>query len=482
MPYAARVRQIAREIPDQLALVVVPVHGDEQTLTWSELLRRSEHRAKAMATCGVSSGSVVVVALPSGTEHVVTSVATWLLGACVLPLNASAPPPERDGHLELAEATLVVADWPDVPVAVTPTALDRRPAGGSLPTDPMPEPGKMIGTGGSTGRPKLITDAGGWGYSPDLLRLLAGFGWRTGLTHLVPGPLYHSFGFDWCYYGLLSQHTVVLLERFDAERAVSTIERHRVQYVGLVPTMMLRIAQLPGIGDRDLSSLDVVMHTAAACPPWVKRAWIDLVGGKTVIEGYGASEGYGNTVIDGDEWLTRPGSVGRPFSSELRILDETGSQVPPGVVGEVFMRRSGHSASYVGALPPATTGDGFTSVGDLGWVDEAGYLYLADRRVDLVITGGANVYPAEVEAVLTEHPSVRDVAVIGLPDDEWGQRVHAIIALSAEGAGPTVEDLTAHCRARLATYKAPKSYEFVDRLPRDDGGKLRRSALVSERV
>jgi bile acid-coenzyme A ligase len=196
------------------------------------------------------------------------------------------------------------------------------------------------------------------------------------------------------------------------------------------------------------------------------------------------SEGLGGATIRGDEWLARPGSVGRPDRHEVRILDPLGEPLPAGTVGEIYMRplaAGGPAYEYVGAPPARATPDGFTTVGDLGWLDTGGYLYIADRRVDLIITGGANVYPAEVEAALAEHGDIVDCAVIGVTDEEWGRRVHAIIQPRNPAAPPVVAILDAHCRARLASYKLPKTYEFVPELPRTEAGKLRRSALVEER-
>jgi bile acid-coenzyme A ligase len=224
-------------------------------------------------------------------------------------------------------------------------------------------------------------------------------------------------------------------------------------------------------------------HTAAVCPPDVKRAWIDLIGPERVYEGYGATEEVGLCAIRGDEWLKRPGSVGRPVDTEIKIIGPDGRQCPPGEVGEVFMRRISlrDTYTYRGAEAANTDADGFTSVGDLAWVDEDGYLYPADRRVDLIITGGSNVYPAEVETMLLQHRDVDDVAVVGLPDPEWGHRVHAIVQPHA-GASPSADELSAFCRERLQPYKVPKTFELVEQLPRDAAGKLRRANLVRERT
>lgn len=477
--YPARVRELAARHPDRTAVVACASDGTEETLTWGELVDRSSRAARRLAERGAGAGRWVVVGLPNSVAHVVACSAAWMLGASVLALNPRAPRPERDAHLALLPDPTVVATWPDVPGA---TDLEDAGACEPLPCqDVTAEPGVAIGTGGSTGRPKLVLSEGPWGHDPELVELFAAFGWGRDETVLVPGPLHHSFGFDWCYLALLSGHTVVLLERFDAVRAVDAVERHGVTHVGLVPTMMRRVAALPGIGDRDLTSLRTILHTAGPCPASVKEAWIDLLGPAAVIEAYGSSEGYGNTVIRGDEWLAHRGSVGRPLHCEVTVRDSDGRTLPPGVVGEVYLRRSGRAPRYLGAPAPSLTADGFGTAGDLGWLDEDGYLYLADRRVDLVITGGANVYPAEVEGVLLEHRAVGDAAVIGLPDADLGKRVHALVQ-PEPGASLDAAELDSFCRARLASYKVPRTFELVDLLPRDNGGKLRRSALVTERT
>jgi bile acid-coenzyme A ligase len=247
------------------------------------------------------------------------------------------------------------------------------------------------------------------------------------------------------------------------------------------PIIMRRIILLPGIQGRDLSSIQAIQSSAAPCPEWLKRAWIDLIGAEKVHEVYGSTEGIGATMIRGDEWLEHPGSVGRPVSCELRILDEEGNDLPAGEVGEIFMRplaEGGPTYRYIGAPAAKATPDGFASIGDLGWLDDDGYLYIADRRTDMIVSGGANVYPAEVEAALSEHPALADCAVVGQPDEEWGRRVHAIIQPHDPDNPPSVAELDRHCRERIASYKVPKTWEFVHELPRNEAGKIRRSALA----
>jgi bile acid-coenzyme A ligase len=274
------------------------------------------------------------------------------------------------------------------------------------------------------------------------------------------------------------------MERFDAEQALALIERDGIQWVAFVPTMLLRIWKLPpeARARHDLSSLVRVVSSGAPCPRWLMREVIHWLGPERVFEAYGGTERIGGTLISGREWLERPGSVGRPTGGRrIRILGDDGRELPPGEIGEVFMMPPGGRGStyrYVGAEAKAT-GDGWETLGDLGYVDADGFLYLVDRRTDLIVTGGSNVYPAEVEAALEAHPCVQSCAVIGLPDDDLGQRVHAIV----EARPPTdAAALRAHLAEHLVRYKVPRSFEFVDAPLRDEAGKVRRSALRDARI
>ncbi len=339
---------------------------------------------------------------------------------------------------------------------------------------------RCMTSGGSTGRPKLIVDLVPALCDPEV----AENGMRAGGATLVPGPLYHAGPFMTSWQQLLCGGTVVLMTRFDAEAALALVERHRVEWVLFVPTMMQRIWRLPeDVRTRfDLSSLRRVMSTGAPSPEWMKRAWIEWIGAEKVFEAYGGTERTGGTMISGVEWLAHPGSVGRPTAGrKIRVLRSDGAECAPREIGEVFMMPPGGQGStyrYIGAEPVAT-GDGWETLGDMGFLDEEGFLYLVERKSDMILVGGANIYPAEIEAALDAHPAVRSSAVIGLPDDDLGSRVHAIVdATSPLGA----DELRAHLEKHLVVYKIPRSFEFVSEPLRDDAGKVRRSALREERL
>ena len=485
--YGRRLTQLAAERPDATALIFAPLGGEDRRTTWGELERQANQIARLLADRGIGERDTVVIGFPNAPEHVAISFAVWKLGGMVLTLRAALPPYERDAILDLARPTLVIADWDGLAYPRMPLTDLARAA--DYPADPLPDkdsnPGRALASGGSTGRPKIIVTPGSMARVPaDVPIFLMALGFRADQTQIVVGPLYHSAPWVGAYSGLFHGHTLVIMDRFDAAHAVDLIERHRVQWTFCASTIMQRIANLPGVRARDFSSIQGIASTAAPCPPWLKRAWFDLTGPEKIYELYSMTEGVGGALIRGDEWLTHPGSVGRDLFCEIRVLDADGSDLPTGEVGEIFLRLktpSGPTHEYIGSPPARTTDDGFTTMGDLGWLDGEGYLFIADRRVDLIITGGANVYPAEVEAALSGHPAVGDVVVIGVPDQEWGKRVHAIVQPADPVNPPTAADLDRHCRAHLAAYKVPKTYEFAASFLRSDAGKVRRAALVAER-
>ncbi len=486
--WPARFRALAREHPDHTAIRFLAVDGSTRTYSWGELDRWTDRLAWGLAARGVDQASVVVVGLPNAPEHVAVTHAAWKLGALVLPLRHALPIPERDALLALARPSIVVSGWDvsDAYLNVHPADLSslEMSTGPRLP-DVVPVPGRAIGSGGSTGRSKLIVSLEPLQGMP--LRPGAsgppGGTMRTGQRQLVIGPLYHVAPFYWMHLGLFQDHEITLHERFDAAIVRATIEDHGIQWVFLSPTMLRRLVPLLEPDDGWLRSLEGVYASGGPFPIWLKRQWAERLD-RRLVERYGAAEDIGFCEIDGRVALTRPGSVGRPVDAEVRIVDPDGSLMAEGQVGEIFLRRTDvdrAATTYIGAPPARTLADGSTTVGDLGWLDDDGYLYIADRRTDLIISGDANVYPAEVEGVLHQHPAVAEAVVIGLPDEDWGQRVHAMVQLRPAAAA-TARDLDQHCRTQLSAYKCPKTWEFVASLPRDDVGKVRRIALAQERI
>ncbi|HEX5588094.1 MAG TPA: AMP-binding protein, partial [Acidimicrobiia bacterium] len=348
----------------------------------------------------------------------------------------------------------------------------------------------LIATSGSTGTPKIIVGASPGVYVEDEAdattsvkasnAVTAG---ARGIVYLITSPLYHNNGFMFCAPMLLQENVVVLMQHFDAARAVELIERHRVNHTVLVPTMLQRIARLDDVHTHDFSSIERIIYGGATLPDWVARTWLELVPPERFTFVYGGSEVLGTAMCSGVEWLEHPGTTGRPVGCELLILDAAHQPVPTGEVGEIYMKLPTDDApfEYIGTDTPAPILGGYRTYGDMGYVDDDGYLYVVDRRQDMIITGGANVFPAEVEAALSEHAGLVDVVVIGLPDAEWGHRVHAIVQPVDTEHPPSDDDLRAHCKARLASYKVPKSFEVVEQLPRTAAGKVNRTRLAAER-
>lgn len=498
MSYGAMCSYRAHQHPEQSALIFVQEDGSEQVVTWSELDARSNQMARLLDKKGVGKDSVVIVALPTSVEHYYASLGAWKVGACVLPLHDDLPDRERDALFELASGwrpVTIVGNW-DYDGIESITFNEAKNLDGlddSSLEDVVPHPGRAIGSGGSTGRPKIIIDPKPFSHVQGCWGPLTHIGFRQGQTMLLTGRLYHSMGFELSHLGLFEGHTIIVPQKFDAAQAVGLIEKHSVQFLAFIPIMMQRIAKLPDIEKRDLSSIESFYHAGGACAAWLKHKWLELVPPTKQWELYGSTEAKGQTIIRGDEWLERPGSVGRPFASEMKIFDEKGNELPQGEIGEIYMRNAPPpdtppggiwpeepTCEYVGAAPPKIAGHGLTSVGDMGYVDEDGYVFLVDRRVDMIKSGGSNIFTAEIEAVLSENDNVADAVVIGVPDDEWGLRVHALIELRA-GSIMDLAELDAFCRQRLLNYKAPKSYEFVDAMPRDPTGKIRRAALREQR-
>ncbi|WP_051516017.1 AMP-binding protein [Candidatus Blastococcus massiliensis] len=479
VPIGVRIGELAREHGDATAVVC-----EGTTRTWAELDSRTNRLARALLARGVVLGDLVTIGLPNSVEFVEACIACWKAGAVPQPVSAAMPPLELQGVVELAAPPLVVArgELPlDRPIADVDELLAE--ADDDAPLPPVVSPAyKAPTSGGSTGRPKLIVSG-----QTGVVEPFGALVWRhrPGGVMVMPGPMYHNGPFTSAMAGLLNGSALVLMPRFDAEEVLRLVERHRATWLYLVPAMMSRIWRLPDdVRARyDVASLETVYHLAAPCPAWLKEVWIDWVGPEVLMELYAGTEAQAGTIISGAEWLEHRGSVGKVAYGEMTILGPDGEQVPPGTVGEVYLRRApgqGPSYRYIGA--EARTRGNWESLGDVGWMDEDGYLYLADRRTDMILVGGSNVYPAEVEAALDEHPQVASSAVIGLPDDDLGQVVHAIVQPAPGLDAIDLDDLRRHLAERLVRYKQPRTFELVGEPLRDDAGKVRRSQLLADRV
>jgi long-chain acyl-CoA synthetase len=481
---------IARHDPDRPALVCGATRN-----TFAQLDRAANAMAHAFAAAGTAAGDRVAVMLDNGVELFAAWYGAARLGALVVPVSTRLTTPEAAYIVSDSAAIVLVHDGSAAAaatVAATPAVgLDARDPSLAAGADGPPHEDylgtsvvTMSYTSGTTGRPKGIVRP-----TPTPSReappnpYAAFWGLLPGDVHLMCGPGYHMAPAAYSQMSLNEGGTVVVMARFDATEALRLIETESVTTAQMVPAHFIRIleADWPSY---DRSSIRKILHAAAPCPVPVKRRIIDVFPAGSIWEYYGASEGMAS-VISPEEWLAKPGSVGRPFPGlSVRILDEDGAVMPAGEVGAIYISSfAGQRFGYHNDPDKTDRAwrDDYFTVGDLGWLDEDGYLFLADRRTDLILSGGVNVYPAEVETALAEDPDVVDAAVFGLPDERMGQRVHAVVELRP-GARRDAEALLSRLAGRLADYKRPRTVEFVDVLPRQDNGKVMKARLRAERM
>jgi bile acid-coenzyme A ligase len=473
-PIPTQLAALAQQAPDAPA---VTCRG--RTVTRAELDATTNRLARAYSELGVGQDDYVTITVPNSIEWISAAIACWKLGAVPQPLSPAMPDEELAAILDLRERALLVGR-PD-PRGRTPHVDPDFTPDPALSDAPLPEAvspvWKAMASGGSTGRPKLIETGG-----DSRVSALLGFplGMEENEVQLISVPMSHNTGFTVAVAGLLLGHHLVVMPRFDPHEFLSLITEHRVSFVATVPTIMQRLLPVHRADPDayDLRTIRRFWHLAAPCPPAVKEAWIDLVGPEAVWELYGGTELQALTFISGDQWLTHRGSVGVVVAGEMKVFDDDGNECPPGQVGEIYMRPAPGSPPtyrYIGATAKTRDG-GWESIGDLGWFDEDGFLYLSDRRVDMFTVGGKNTYPAEIENALNEHPDVLSSLVVGVPHDDLGQVPHALVQ-AAPGSGLDADAVVAHLSERLEPHKVPRTVEFVDRPLRDDAGKARRSAV-----
>ena len=480
IPFGEQLSRRARTDPGQLGLVMVSGDGVETAYTLEQLDRAANQWGRTLAARGAHVGTLVGIAVPNSLEFIEVALGCWKIGAVPVPMRWDLPAWEASRLLEVLSAVVVVDEHNRDEL----TSASRAQSDAPLPEAISPMQNGICSSG-STGLPKIILNT-----RPAV--------WTTAMsepfvdhwapvprpqTILIPGPMYHTNGFNPLFY-LIGGDSLVVLEKFSATGVLDAIERHGITHFTATPTMLGRIADVPNVARRDLSSVQWIMQGAASMPSDLLHRWFELLSPERIIMAYGMTENLGLATLRGDEWLRHPGSVGRGFrDTEIRILDEHGVEVPTGQVGDVYLRAPMNDTfQYLGGAAPAVaTPDGFRSAGDLGRLDEDGYLYIADRRTDMIVTGGANVYPAEVENALIAHPHIADVVVLGLRDAEWGRRVHAVVQIADGVDAITAADVIQYAKSRLAGYKVPKTVEFVEEIPRTAATKVSRSAMREAR-
>jgi long-chain acyl-CoA synthetase len=497
--------RLAARDPGHLALV-----GPEgREVPAGELLAEANRVTHGLRALGLGEGDVVATVLPNGVAMIEVYLAATQAGLYLVPVNHHLTAPEIAYVLQDSGAKAVVASAryaavcreavgaaglrPEACFAVGPVP-GFRPYEELKTGQPVSLPeGRAAGqvmnyTSGTTGRPKGVRRRL-LPFDPDdvgatFAMFLAMFGISPGGdgVHLVGSPLYHTAVLVFAGCSLHFGHTVVLMDKWTPEGALATMERYRVTTSHMVPTQFHRLLALPEEtrARYELSSLRHMIHAAAPCPVDIKRRMLEWWG-PVIYEYYAASEG-GGTLVAPEEWLRYPGTVGRAWpGSEIRILDDDGTPTSEGQPGTVFMALGAQDFEYHGdkAKTDANRRDGFFTVGDVGYLNTEGYLFLCDRKIDMIISGGANIYPTEVEASLLTHPKVGDAAVFGVPDADWGEQVKAVIepAPGVEPSPALVQELLAHCAERIAKYKCPRSIDFIVEMPRDPNGKLYKRKL-----
>lgn len=494
----------AEKTPDRPAIIF---GASGKQLTFAEFEAVSNQFAHLLRSLGVARGDRVAVFLENHLMYLALGWGAFRSGARLVAIATHLSAEEVDYILSDSGARVIVtsrfmsatasrAEMLGVPASnrfmldgAAPGFVEIEPALARQPESPIGDQAEgveMLYSSGTTGRPKGILKAmptGEFGIPAPGYRLTSKiYGIDEETIYLSPAPLYHAAPLMFSMRCLRFGATVVIMEKFDAEQALRLIERHRVSHSQWVPTMFVRMLRLPEEIRRgaDLSSLRCVIHAAAPCPVDVKRRMIDWFG-PIIWEYYGGSEGNGLTVLDADEWLAHPGSVGRAKIGRLRICGDDGEEVPVGQEGGVYFS-DGPVFEYHND-PEKTAGarnrHGWSTLGDIGYVDEEGYLYLTDRKANMIISGGVNIYPQEAENLLLSHPLVIDAAVIGVPNEEFGEEVKAVVhPADMAAAGPDLEAaLVAFCWENLSHVKCPRSVDFSDDLPRRENGKLYKRLL-----
>jgi long-chain acyl-CoA synthetase len=497
--------KLAEEDPARLA--VVDPSGRE--VTYGELWAASNQLVHGLRSLGLTTGDGVATVLPNGVEMISLYFAAMQAGWYLTPINHHLVGPEiayivQDceagvliGHERFSEACSRAASEIDLPATRCFAVGDVpgfRPYAELVDGQPDARPedrsagAAMHYTSGTTGQPKGVrrklsgadpdASAGAGGF---LMRLF-GTEAHDGNVHICGSPLYHTAVLAFAATSLHLGHPVVLMDRWTPDRMLELIERHGVTNSHMVPTQFHRLLALPDEvrARHDLSSLRSMVHAAAPCPVEIKQRMLDWWG-PVIYEYYAATEG-GGTVVTPEQWLAKPGTVGLPWpGAEIRIVDDEGETQAPNEIGAVYLKLGQGDFEYFKdkGKTDANRLAGYFTVGDVGYLDDDGFLFLCDRKSDMIISGGVNIYPAEIEGALLSHPKVADAAVFGIPHADWGEEIKAVVepAPGIDAGTELTDELLAHCAERLARFKLPRSVDYTTEMPRDPNGKLYKRKL-----
>jgi acyl-CoA synthetase (AMP-forming)/AMP-acid ligase II len=478
--------------------------ADGGAISFGELYARSQRVAAALHDAGLRRGDGVALVLPNRPEFFEITWGCQLSGLYYTAVNTHFTADEVAYVIGDSDAKAVFLDvthagMTDIAARVREVnaAVDVHIAvGGDLPgwrgyedavaaagaPPPVSDGSEMLYSSGTTGRPKAVRRPlpadgnGSWAQSVLEMALTHRYGMSPSSVYLSPAPLYHAAGVNYTMAVNRVGAASIMMGKFDAENVLRLIDTHRVTHAQFVPTMFVRMLKLPEAVRRgyDVSSLRCVIHAAAPCPVDVKHQMMEWFG-PIIHEYYGGTEGFAGTVIGPEEWLAHPGSVGIPMAP-VHVVGDDGQELPIGQAGELYFEGGPDFEYFKDSAKTASVYNdrGWRSLGDMGYVDEDGYMYLTDRSTFMVVSGGVNIYPQEAENLLVMHPKLVDAAVFGIPNEEFGEEVKAVVQpVAGVTPGPDLEaELIAYCRAHLAGYKCPRTVEFDPELPRDPNGKL----------
>jgi len=494
----------AEKSPDKIAYRLAEAG---RSVSYRELEERSNRGAQLLRSLGLARGDHVAICMENNEHYFPVCWAAQRSGLYYTAISTRLTPPEVEYIVNDCGAKVLVASRAKAELAAALGGRCRGLVGRFLadgeahgfrsweeaaakhPATPIPDQSEgapMLYSSGTTGRPKGVKHPlpeGPFGSPPALVAgIMAMFGATPESVYLSPAPLYHAAPLGFTMAMLRVGATVVVMEHFDAPQALGLIERHRITHAQWVPTMFVRMLKLPAAerARHDVSSLRFAIHAAAPCPVHVKEQMIEWWG-PILYEYYAGTEGNGFCAIDSTQWLAHKGSVGRPLNAKVHILDDACRELPPGEVGTIYFESA---AAYEYHNDPAKTASvkspqGWTTLGDVGYVDPDGWLFLTDRKAFMIISGGVNIYPQETEDCLIQHPKVVDVAVIGVPNEDFGEEVKAVVQpVHMDEAGPALEEeLIAWCRDRISPLKCPRTVDFEADLPRHPTGKLYKRLL-----
>lgn len=480
-----QLQYVAESKPDQTAIISIDKEERVSKITWNELHVCSNQLAWMLKEKGAQSGTVILDAFPNGIEHMIAALAIWKAGACYFPLS------HKSSEKEIEEISSVVSPFGAFSDFHMPGAgfcignkeiydvMKKYPK--EMPPDMRADPNMITLSGGTSGKLKCIRQNIPSGMSDEILKTWFQIsGMQFDQRQLLVGPMFHGAPHTAAFNGIFCGNTLVIPRNLCAENIVRMIKEYEIEFIQMVPTLMSRIAKLPDIKKEDFASITALCHTGGFCPVHLKRLWIDLLAPEKIYEIYSMTEVIGITYIRGDDWLKHLGSIGCPVGDgKISVRDEQGNELPPYYTGEIYMTSPGgyFLTENMNERPLEVKQEGYRSVGDIGYVDEEGYLYFSDRRSDMLVVGGENVFATEVETALMLHESIADAVVVGIPDEEWGRRMHAIVESDKKISEAELRDFL---KKYLSPYKIPGSFEVTRHIDRGEDGKTDRKKLLQE--